>query len=233
MVEIGRVERPKVVLLVAAHPDDPEFGCAGTLLRWVEQGCTVHFLLCTSGDKGTKDLAMTGERLIPIREQEQLEAARRVGVATVSFLRQPDGEFTNDLTNRERIARKVREVRPDTLFTHDPWRRYQLHPDHRNVGMCALDGMVAARDHLYLPLLFQEGLAPFTVPEILLFGSDDANAWVDISTTVAGKVNALRAHESQVSRIADLEGRIREMAGRVGQSHGLQYAEEFHRIEQR
>jgi len=232
-LEVGQIEKPKTVLVVAAHPDDPEFGAGGTLIRWVNQGATVHYLLCTSGDKGSKQLDVSVEQLVTTREREQREAARRIGVASVTFLREPDGEFQPTLANRERIARLIRQVRPDVLVTHDPWRRYQLHPDHRNVGLCTLDAMVAARDHLYFPELFQSGLMPHTVPEILLFGTDDVNAWVDISSTIEGKLEALRAHESQVARIPDLAQRIRERGRLAGQSHGLALAEEFHRIEQR
>lgn len=232
-MEIGQVDKPKVVLVVGAHPDDTEFACGGTLLRWAEQGCSIHYLVCTNGDKGSKDLEMTAERLTALRQVEQREAARRIGVASITFLGEPDGEFQPALANRERIARRIRELRPDVLIVHDPWRRYQLHPDHRSVGICTLDAMVAARDHLFFPQLFRAGLMPHTVPEILLYGTDDANAWTDISSTIDKKLDALRAHESQVSRIPDLRERIYDWARRVGQAHGLALAEEFHRIEQR
>jgi LmbE family N-acetylglucosaminyl deacetylase len=232
-MEIGTVDKPKVVLIVGAHPDDTEFACGGTVARWTEQGCDVHYLVCTTGDKGSKDLEMTIDRLTVLRQVEQREAARRLGVTDITFMGEPDGEFDPNLTNRERIARKIRELQPDTLMVHDPWRRYQLHPDHRNVGFCTLDGMVAARDHLYVPNLMKEGLMPFTVPQILLYGTDDATAWVDISSTLDRKVDALRAHESQVNRIPDLKGRMVEWASRVGQLHGLELAEEFHLIEQK
>jgi len=232
-MEIGTVDKPKVVLIVGAHPDDTEFACGGTLARWTEQGCDVHYLVCTTGDKGSKDLEMTGDRLAAIREVEQREAARRIGAAEVTFLREPDGEFDPGLRNRERIARIIRALKPDVLMAHDPWRRYQLHPDHRNAGLCTLDAVVAARDHLFFPHLMKEGLMPFTVPDILLFGTDDANAWTDISATIDRKVEALKAHDSQVCRIPDLKGRIQEWASRIGQLHGLELAEEFHRIEQR
>ena len=232
-MEIGKIDKPKKVLVVGAHPDDPEFGCGGTLIRWADQGCHIQYLICTNGDKGSKDLEMNSQLLATIREAEQREAARRIGVADVTFLGEADGEFQPDLANRERITRVIRALQPDVLVTHDPWRRYQLHPDHRNVGFCALDAMVAARDHLYFPHLIQEGLMPFTVPEIVLFGAEEANAWADISSTIARKLEAIKAHVSQVARIADLDERIRERARIVGQSHGLQMAEEFHWIEQR
>ncbi len=232
-MEIGKIDSPKTVLVVAAHPDDPEFGCGGTLARWADQGCRIHYLICTAGDKGSKDLEMTSERLAALREGEQREAARRIGAADVVFMREPDGEFEPSLRNRERIARHIRELTPDVLVTHDPWRRYQLHPDHRNVGMCALDAMVAARDHLYIPQLFREGLMPHAVPEILLYGPDTANCWADISGSVDRKLDAIRAHVSQVTRIQELDDRIRERARQAGKAHGLPLAEEFYRIEQR
>ena len=143
----------------------------------------------------------------------------------------PDGEFQADLSNRERIARRIRELRPDVLITHDPWRRYQIHPDHRAVGFCTLDGMVAARDHLFFPHLIGEGLEPHDVREMLLYGTDDANAWVDISSTFQSKLYVLQAHVTQVGHRTDLEERVRERASQAGESHGLTLAEEFHRIE--
>lgn len=232
-MEIGQVEKPCVVMAVGAHPDDMEFTSAGTLIRWVQQGCTVHYVVCTAGDKGTKDYGVSPEALAATREAEQREAARRVGVASVTFLGQRDGEFEPSLENRERIARIIRELRPDILMVHDPWRRYQLHPDHRGVGICTLDAMVAARDHLFFPHLYQNGLMPHTVPEIMLYATDDANAWADVSESFSRKLYALRAHESQVGHIPNLEETLRERARLVGQSHGLELAEEFHRIEQK
>jgi LmbE family N-acetylglucosaminyl deacetylase len=232
-LDVGKVDSPRVVLVIMSHPDDAEFSSSGTLALWVDQGCTVHYVLATSGDKGSKDLEMTAERLAAIREREQQEAARRIGVSTVTFLRHPDGEFQPDMANRESFARIIRQVRPDVLMTHDPWRRYQLHPDHRAVGTCVLDAMVAARDHLYLPtLFFDERLSPHAVPEILLFSTDEPNAWADITSTFERKLCALRAHESQVTRIPDLEGRIRERARLAGEPHGIELAEAFHLVQQ-
>jgi LmbE family N-acetylglucosaminyl deacetylase len=232
-VEIGRVEQPRVILAVGAHPDDMEFTSAGSLIRWAQQGCEVHYLICTGGDKGSKDLSVGPGQLVPTREAEQREAARRVGVQEVTFLRQSDGEFQPSLENRELIARTIRQLRPDVLLVHDPWRRYQLHPDHRAVGICVLDAMVAARDHLYFPHLYQSGLMPYTVPEVLLYGTDDANVWVDVSDTFEAKLHALKAHASQVGHIANFSERIRERARLQGQPHGLELAEEFHSIEQK
>jgi LmbE family N-acetylglucosaminyl deacetylase len=232
-LNVGQVAEPKVVLVMMSHPDDAEFSSGGTLALWADQRCTIHYVLATSGDKGSKDLDMTAERLAAIREREQQEAARRIGVSTVTFLRHPDGEFQPIMANRESFARIIRQVRPDVLMTHDPWRRYQLHPDHRAVGTCVLDAMVAARDHLYLPrLFFDEGLSPHAVREILLFSTDEPNVWADISASFDRKLHALRAHESQVTRIPDLEGRMRERARLAGEPHGVELAETFHLVQQ-
>jgi LmbE family N-acetylglucosaminyl deacetylase len=232
-LNVGKVDRPKIVLVIMSHPDDAEFSSGGTLALWVDQGCTVHYVLATSGDKGSKQLDMTADRLAAIREREQQVAASRIGVSTVTFLRHCDGEFQPDMANRESFARIVRQLRPDVLMTHDPWRRYQLHPDHRAVGTCVLDAMVAARDHLYLPkLFFEEGLSPHEVPEILLFSTDQANAWADITATFERKLHALRAHESQVTRIPDLEERMRERARLAGEPHDVELAEAFHLVQQ-
>ncbi len=232
-MEIGHVDEPRMILAVGAHPDDMEFTSAGTLIRWVQQGCTVHYVVCTAGDKGTKDFSVSAEALTATREVEQREAARRIGVSSVTFLRQRDGEFEPSLENRERLARIIRQLRPDVLMVHDPWRRYQLHPDHRAVGICTLDAMVAARDHLFFPHLHQDGLMPHAVREILLYATDDANAWVDVSGTFAAKLHALRAHDSQVGHIPNLEETLLDRARLAGQVHGLELAEEFHRIEQK
>jgi LmbE family N-acetylglucosaminyl deacetylase len=232
-LNVGLVDRPKVVLVIMSHPDDAEFSSAGTLALWVEQGCAVHYVLTTSGDKGSKDLEMTPDRLAVIRETEQREAARRLGIAEVTFLRQPDGEVQAGMANRELFARIIRQLRPDVLMTHDPWRRYQLHPDHRAVGTCVLDAMVAARDHLYIPrLYYEEELLPHGVPEIMLFSTDEPNVWADIGSTFERKLHALRAHASQVTRIPDLEGRMRERARLAGEPYGIELAEAFHLVQQ-
>ena len=226
----------KRVLLVAAHPDDPEFSSAGTVANWVREGIDVVFVLVTSGDKGTPDHTMTGERLSNIREQEQVAAAARIGVTQVHFLRFPDGELTPGLELRGAITRMIRMFKPYAVMTHDPLtlfynNEFINHPDHRAVGQATVDAIYpTARDPLQFPEQTREGLEPHKVKEIYLWGSDQPNVVVDISDTIGDKVEALKAHESQVGATSDLEERIRTRAAQVAEPAGLRYGEAFRRI---
>jgi LmbE family N-acetylglucosaminyl deacetylase len=226
----------KRVLLVAAHPDDPEFSSAGTVANWVREGIDVVFVLVTSGDKGTPDHTMTGERLSNIREQEQVAAAARLGVTQVHFLRFPDGELTPGLELRGAVTRMIRMVKPYAVMTHDPItlfynNEFINHPDHRAVGQATIDAIYpTARDPLQFAEQTREGLEPHKVKEIYLWGSDQPNVVVDISDTIQDKVEALQAHKSQVGATEDLEERIRTRAAQVAEPAGLRYGEAFRRI---
>jgi LmbE family N-acetylglucosaminyl deacetylase len=226
----------KRVLLVAAHPDDPEFSSAGTVANWVREGIDVVFVLATSGDKGTPDHTMTGERLSSMREQEQVEAAARLGVTQVHFLRFPDGELTPSLELRGAITRMIRMFKPYAVMTHDPLtlfynNEFVNHPDHRAVGQATIDAIYpTARDPLQFAEQTREGLEPHKVKEIYLWGSDQPNVVVDITGTIEAKIDALKAHQSQVGTSTDLEDRIRMRAAQVAEPAGLRYGEAFRRI---
>ena len=127
----------------------------------------VHYVVCTDGSKGTKDRSLAPRDLVATREREQRAAADLLGVKSVTFLRQIDGELQATIACRTDLAREIRRVRPRVMITHDPWRLYQLHPDHRAAGFLSTDAFVAARDHLYSPELFlEEALEPYDVPGI-------------------------------------------------------------------
>ena len=222
------------VLVIAAHPDDSEFGAAGTVAQWIRQGRSVTYLVCTSGEKGTTDPALTPEALIGIREEEQRAAARVLGVQEVVFLRQPDQGLEDTAEFRKFIARMIRTFRPDIVMTSDPYRRYIWHRDHRIIGQVVLDAVFPyARDRLAYPDLLTEGLMPHKVRELYFWGTEDINFRSDISATFDLKIAALRCHVSQVREFnrgdpADwLRQRCREMA--AGETFGL--AEGFHRVE--
>jgi len=155
----------KRVLAIMAHPDDADLTCAGTLAKWIKAGRQVHYVVCTCGDKGTKDPHMTPHRLTAIREEEQLAAARKLGIEAVIFLRHKDGELEATKEFRAEIAMLIRHYKPDIVITHDPWQPYQLHPDHRAVGITVCDAIVAARDHLFLPAQTAIGLEAFEPAE--------------------------------------------------------------------
>jgi LmbE family N-acetylglucosaminyl deacetylase len=218
--------RPRV-MAIFAHPDDAEFICSGTIARFVQSGYRAQYVLATSGDKGSDDPHATPEQLAATREAEQQTAARILGVEEVTFLRHHDGEVEVNIPFRRELALVIRQGRPDVVLTFDPWARYQIHPDHRAVGQTALDAVAAARDHMYYPEQLTGGLAEHRVHNVYLFASDDANYWVDISSTIDKKIEALLAHTSQI-RMEGLAERIRMRARTVGQERGVEYAEAFH-----
>lgn len=186
---------PRRALAIAAHPDDVEFECGATLAKWSARGCEVHHLICTDGSKGTWDEHADTVALVGIRKEEQREAALRLGATgEVHFLDQVDGELTAELTIRRDVARVIRETRPNVVIGHDPWKRWRLHPDHRNAGFLAVEGIVAARDPFFFPELGLERHRPDT---LLLFETDDPNHVEDASGFVDPKIHALLAHESQ------------------------------------
>ncbi len=186
---------PKSALAIAAHPDDIEFECGATLAKWASQGCVVHHLICTDGSKGTWDETADTEELVHIRMDEQREAAHRLGATgTVNFLGEVDGELTAELRLRREVARVIRETTPDVVLGHDPWKRWRLHPDHRNAGFLAVEGLVASRD----PFFFPELELPRHRPDaLLLFESEAPNHVENVTGHTDPKINALLAHESQ------------------------------------
>jgi len=222
------------VLVIAAHPDDSEFGAAGTVALWVQAGRRVTYLVCTSGEKGTSDPLLTPELLAPIREEEQRAAARTLGVQEVVFLRRPDQGLEDTAEFRKLIVRMIRTVRPSIVMTSDPYRRYIWHRDHRIIGQVVLDAVFPfARDHLSYPDLLAEGLAPHKVQELYFWGAEEINRRSDITATFDLKIAALRCHKTQVREFKRgdpeewLRQRCREMA--AGESFGL--AEAFHYVE--
>jgi len=220
-----------IFLAIQAHPDDVDFSCGGTVAKLVRDGHQVHYLSATSGNKGSHDRSMTAEQLTEIRECEQEEAARRLGVATCTFLRHNDGELEANLSLRGEVCRVIRSVGANAILTFDPWRPYQMHPDHRVIGITALDAVIAARDHMFFPEQLGEGLNISRVHEVYLFGAAEPDYWMDITETIELKIHAATAHASQIR--GDLDERAerqRARAREIGQSHGMEYAEAFKRL---
>lgn len=218
--------RPRVMVIMA-HPDDAEFTCGGTVARFVESGYRAQYVLATSGDKGSSDRNARPEDLATLRQQEQREAARALGVEEVTFLGHKDGEVEVSIPFRRELALVIRQGRPDVVLTFDPWQRYQIHPDHRAVGQTTLDAVAGARDHMYYPEQLTEGLTEHRVHNVYFFASDQPNYYVDISGTLAKKVAALRCHRSQIGD-RNMDEFIRARAAVVGQEIGLAAAEAFH-----
>ena len=222
------------VLVVTPHPDDAEYGVAGTVARWTNEGRTVVYVVCTNGDKGTSDREVKPESLIKIREKEQIAAANLLGVKEVIFLGYPDQGLEETPQFRKDIVKQIRRFRPETVVTADPYRRYIWHRDHRITGRVTLDAVFPyARDHLSYPDLLEEGLEPHKVKEVLLWASENINHRLDITDTFPLKLNALREHKSQVGHIPrqELEGYLRGRAIQLSEGESFQLAEGFHREE--
>ena len=216
------------VLVVQAHPDDAEHLCGGTIALLAAEGKDIHYLFVTRGDKGSDDPDMTPERLASLREQEQRRAAKTLGVQTVTFFDGYfDGEVEPTIALRREIAFVVRQWKPDVVFTLDPWRKNEVHPDHRAVGMCTVDALACARGGMYYPEQLRDGITPHNARQIYFFPTDRANHWIDISSVVEQKVAALHCHESQTKRM-DVPKWVSERGLVEGASHKMKCAESFH-----
>ena len=224
-------ELPRRAMAIFAHPDDVDFGCSGTVALWTALGVHVTYCLLTSGNKGTHDPKMTPERISAIREKEQAEAGRRAGASEFVFLRHDDGELEVGMDMRGEVCRQIRIHKPDLVFCQDPWRTYQMHPDHRVAGWSALDGVIAARDHLFFPEQLTKGLTHHRVSRVLMFGTAEPNLWFDITTTMDTKIHALQAHESQIADFKQLGERMNLFAAATGKAWGLGKAEAFRYLE--
>jgi LmbE family N-acetylglucosaminyl deacetylase len=227
---------PERVLTVGAHPDDAEFGAGGTLARWAGEGCRISMLIVTDGSKGSWDPAVNPNDLAKVRAAEQVAAAETLGATgDLIHLDYVDGELEYSMELRQRICEWIRRLRPNVVLSHDPWKRYMLHPDHRVTGMGTIDGVVAARDHLFFPEL---GLEKHRPDAILLWGADEPDYWEDIEPTFDVKIAALLCHSSQTQTTmndatngdearAAFITRMKEWAGQNGAAVGLAQAECF------
>lgn len=227
-------EKPQIKrgMVVVAHPDDAEFGCAGSVAKWVSEGIEMYFVLVTDGSKGSDDPAMSPEELVRIRREEQLAAARELGVTDVEFLGYPDAYVQHTLDLRRDITRAIRKHKPDRLVSMSPYRSLNIggyinHPDHLATGDATLAAVYpTARDRFTFPELLQEGYEPHKVREVYVTGTDNPDCWVDITNTMGKKVEALRKHSSQVGD-GEFEKWVRERASQVAEGHDMRYAECF------
>jgi LmbE family N-acetylglucosaminyl deacetylase len=227
-----RIER---VMVVTAHPDDAEAGAGGTVAKLVKQGAEVTYVVVTDGSMGSSDRTMTRARLAPIREAEQRDAARTLGVKHVEFLGYDDGEVEDTRELRRDITHQVRKWRPDLVITQSPHRTanlYASHRDHRVVGGVVLDSVYPlARDHLAFPELLPE-YEPYRVREvhIMQWQSENHQIVVDISETMDLKLEAFACHQSQFPDFAAVATHVRERCAALGKPYGYAYAETFDRI---
>jgi LmbE family N-acetylglucosaminyl deacetylase len=218
-------------MVIAAHPDDADFGPAGTAAGWIDAGSVGWLVCCTSGDQGGEDPDADPLELAALREREQRAAAAVVGYAGVTFLHQPDGALANDLALREQLVREIRTFRPDAVLATDPETIFHdgggiNHTDHRAAGIAAVDAVYpAARNPMAFPSLARDGLAAHAVRRLYLFWSERADAWIDVTATLQRKLDALAEHRSQITDQDRLANRIREWAAEEGRAIGVGAAE--------
>jgi len=227
--QLGK-DGPLTAMVIFAHPDDAEFTCGGTVAKWCDEGWTVYYVLATSGDKGTHDTSLTSQELAALREQEQREACRVLGVKDVIFLGYPDGFVKADAELRGEVVRLLRRYRPDVVITWDGFRQGFNHSDHRAVGIAVRDAVYpAVRDHLYYAEHAADGLEPHQVNEMLLAGTDDADYHVDISAHRETKLEAVLCHASQLGERPKEEIR-RVWEERMRQQGNQRLTESFKRV---
>lgn len=215
------------ILVIVAHPDDVDFGAAGTVAQWTDAGLDVSYCIVTNGEAGGSDLSLSRAEMASIRQAEQTAAAKQVGVHELHFLGYPDGRLEPSIALRRDLARVIRLLRPDRVVCQSPERNYARmgasHPDHRAAGSSALDAVYPdSRNPFAFPeLLSDEKLEPWTVREVWISGSPSPTTYVDITDTFHRKVAALRCHVSQISDPDGLEGFLREWLTRAAAQGGL------------
>ncbi len=231
---------PSSALAIGAHPDDVEFGCGATLAKWAAAGCVVHHLVLTDGSKGTWNPDADVPALIAARQTEQRDAARRLSgtnAGEVVFLGQVDGELSNSLALRGEVARVIRMLRPKAILAHDPWKHYRLHPDHREAGLLACDGIVAARDPHFNK---EHGLASHRPDTLLLWEAESPDHVENVGGFLEHKLRALEAHASQfestmkaadADQLTAFRTRIAARLAGLGGRYGVDSAEVFKRID--
>jgi LmbE family N-acetylglucosaminyl deacetylase len=215
------------ILVVVAHPDDCDFGCAGSTARWTSEGREVSYCIVTDGDAGGSDRSVSRAEMARLRRVEQTAAAKAVGVSQIAFLGYPDGRLTPSIELRRDITRVIRQRKPERVVTQSPERNYERifasHPDHLAAGEAALGAVYpdSRNPFAHMELLEQEGLEPHTVPEVYIMAMVKGDTVVDITATIERKLAALQCHASQYSNWEELADRIRGWAKLNATQNGL------------
>lgn len=233
--ELGTWNSHKKILVILAHPDDPEFFCGATLARWVKQGHEVHYFLLTCGDKGSDDREKSSEQICQIRHEEQYSAASIIGVSSVEFLDLPDGYLIPSIELRRSIVRAIRQKKPDIIMTCDPTNifpseSYRLnHPDHRYAGQVVLDAVfpAAGNIHFFPELYKEEGLEPHSPSEVWVSLTSNPNVTLDVTDTWGIKLQALKEHKSQIGDPDKFIERIRNWRTPDSSEINPRYEEKF------
>lgn len=224
------------ILVLVAHPDDPEFFCGATIAKWTSEGHRVRYVLVTDGSKGNDDPNISAEHLVAMRQDEQRAAGAILGVDDISFLTYIDGELANTLALQRDLAREVRAFKPDIVVTTDPQTLHfgalrVNHNDHRVIGMAVCDAIFpASGNRMYFTELFEEGLEMHAPKEIWFAGASEPNHFVIVSSTLDNKIASILQHKSQVKNAEQTEMRMRQALFRVNPDGSIYFAETFRRI---
>ncbi len=229
-------ETPQHIVVILAHPDDPEFFCGATLAKWAKKGHVIDYHLLTRGDKGSQDRNITPEALTRIREKEEQAAAQVLGVHSVTFLNYKDGTLIPDLETRKAVVRIIRQEKPDVVVSCDPTNLFVRegavnHPDHRAAGQIVIDGLFpAAGNPMFFPELLKEGLEPHTVKELWLSSPAQPNLVLDVTEYWPIKLRALHEHRSQIGEIEKFDKRMYERRTADSTPEAPRFEEKFRRI---
>ncbi len=216
----------KRVLVVMAHPDDCDFGAGGTIAQWTSQGIEVSYCIITNGDQGGEESGIPVEEMAKVRQQEQRDAGRALGVTEITYLNYRDGWLMPSIELRKEIVKAIRIAKPDRMVVQSPernWERiYSSHPDHLAAGETAIQAVYPdSRNPFAFPELKAAGLEPWRVREVWITGSPTPNHFVDITETFSKKMAALHAHVSQTAHNKELENMVRNWGERNAEANGL------------
>lgn len=216
----------KRVLVVMAHPDDCDFGAGGTIAQWTSQGIEVSYCIITNGDQGGEESGIPVEEMAKVRQQEQRDAGKALGVTQITYLNYRDGWLMPSIELRKEIVKAIRIAKPDRMVVQSPernWERiYSSHPDHLAAGETAIQAVYPdARNPFAFPELKAAGLEPWRVREVWITGSPTPNHFVDITETFSKKMAALHAHVSQTAHNKELENMVRSWGERNAEANGL------------
>ena len=227
-------EKPQKILVILAHPDDPEFFCGATLARWAMAGHEIHYFLLTCGDKGFNDINATADQICRTRHAEQIAAAAIIGVRSVRFLDLEDGYLFPTIELRREVVRAIRKIKPDILVTCDPTHLfagdyYINHPDHRYTGLVVLDSVFpAASNPFFFPeLIKNEGLEPHKPREVWVSLTGNPSVILDVTDTWEIKIRALKEHKSQIGDPKEFEERMRARKSEKSTEENEYYEEKF------
>lgn len=225
--------RMRRFLVISPHPDDVDFGCAGTIVKLVKAGNTVEELIVSDGSKGSHKVGFGGKKLIQLREKEQESAGKVLGVKKIAFFGEIDGKIENTERLRKKLVAFLRAAKPNVVISFEPFLFRQdragiIHRDHRETGEAVFDAVYPATGNVsFFPELLKKDLPPHTVQELWFWGSLKPSLFIDISKTIEQKIQALSCHKSQIQDMEALEARVKEWARKMGKGKRMRYAEAF------